>query len=843
VTHTAARVLTTLADLDRADRTDGQLLGAFARGRDEAAFAALVRRHGPMVLGVCRRVLRNGADADDAFQAAFLVLARRAAALGPREVLAGFLHRVAFNTARKLREANRRRAAREAPLAGVAEPAAGTDDARDELLAVLDEEVSRLPDRYRVPVVLCDLQGATRREAALRLGWPEGTVAGRLARARKLLADRLAARGVAPAAGVVVVVPGASAVAGVVRLAAGGAAPARVAELSQGVLTAMFAKKLRAAAAVVLTAGLVVAGAYRAATARPDPAPPPVAKGEKAAPAPPADSRGLTVIPLKKLDPEATAKVVADGFKGKGVTVVGVPEEKLLLVYADEKVVAEVRAVLLKLGEAAPPPPRVFRLDGVSAPAAARELNEIFNGPGGKLGRVTVVPIADANALLVYGAPIDLLTVEKLLEKQISREPAPAPKPATEKTFSVNFRTVPWDHVLAWYAEMSGLTPIHSVKPTGTLTVAAPKGRALTLAEVTDLLNDALMQQKFILVRRRVSFTILPSDEKIDPTAVPRIELSELPKRGTTELVQVLLPLKTLSVEDVAPEVKAMLSPFGTAAPLKGLNSLILLDTAGNVRRVVDTLQKVEEAPDRGDTLTHKFVYRKAAEEAEKLKTLLADKDTPSTIDPRYNPYQGPAGRGRSVTITVNERNNSVTVTAPPDKLALARKLIEASDKPLYDGQKPVPSDDPELRKYSVPRGTADEIAKAVGASYPGVRVVPLIQTDEIMVYGTPAEHAQLARQLNDLTRKDDPKEPGKPAAPAPRPDDPALPELRKYSVPRGNPVEVVKAVGVLCPDARVVALPASDEVLVYGTPAEHAHVADTLGKLFPGARQVPEKK
>ncbi|MBA4064038.1 MAG: hypothetical protein C0501_10060 [Isosphaera sp.] len=768
VTNTAARVLTTLADLDRADRTDGQLLGAFVRGRDEAAFAALVRRHGPMVLGVCRRVLRNGADADDAFQAAFLVLARRAGALGSRELLAGFLHRVAFNTARKLRRANRRRAGRETPLAGVAEPAAAVSDDRDELLAVLDEELSRLPDRYRVPVVLCDLEGATRREAAVRLGWPEGTVAGRLARARKLLADRLAARGVAPAAGVVVVVPGASAtpglVAGAVRLAAGGAASARVAELSQGVLTAMFANKLRAAAAVALTAGLVVAGAYRAATAGPDPAPPPVAKGEKAAAAPPADGRGLTVIPLKTLDPEATAKVVADGFKGKGVTVVGVPDERLLLVYADEKVVAEVRAVLLKLGEATPPPPRVFRLDGAAAPAVARELNEIFNGPGGKGGRrVTAVALADANALLVYGSPVDLLTVEKLLaEKLVGRGPGPAPEPAAEKTFAVNFRNVPWADVLAWYAAESGLTPIYSVKPTGTVTLRAPQDRKLTMAEVTDLINDAMMTQKFLLVRRRVTFTIIPADEKIEPGAVPRIELSEVVRRGSTELVQVLVPLKTLLVEDVEPEVRKMLTPFGSVSALRKMNTLIVTDTAGNVQRIVLTLQKVEEVPVGGDTLTHKFVYRKAAEEAERLKTLLTDKDTSVTVAGTPPGYYDAARRAKSVAITVDAKNNSVTVTAPPEKIALTRRIIEESDKPQYPGQPVFVVADAELRKYSVPRGTADAVAKAITTTYPEVRVVTLPKTDEILVYGTPAEHLLVAAKFTVLTPDPVKKEPEK---------------------------------------------------------------------------------
>jgi RNA polymerase sigma factor (sigma-70 family) len=158
--NTVTQILDSIAEeAARADRTDGQLLDLFVRLRDEAAFAAVVRRHGPMVLGVCRRVLRNAADADDAFQAAFLVLARKASTITTRHLLAQWLYGVAYNTARKLRQSNARRALREGPLAG-AEPLASAPDARDELLVILDEELNQLPDRYRAVLVLCDLEGA-----------------------------------------------------------------------------------------------------------------------------------------------------------------------------------------------------------------------------------------------------------------------------------------------------------------------------------------------------------------------------------------------------------------------------------------------------------------------------------------------------------------------------------------------------------------------------------------------------------------------------------------------------------------------------------------------------------
>jgi RNA polymerase sigma-70 factor (ECF subfamily) len=167
---------------------DGDLLDLFLRARDGAAFAELVQRHGPMVLGVCRRVLGNDHDAEDAFQATFLVLVRRAADVRPAGRLGSWLYGVAWRTAREARRAAARRRAVEARV--MPRPQA-VEDPWAELYPVLDRELAGLPDRYRAPVVLCDLEGRTRKEAAQLLGWHEGTVSSRLSRARALLARRL----------------------------------------------------------------------------------------------------------------------------------------------------------------------------------------------------------------------------------------------------------------------------------------------------------------------------------------------------------------------------------------------------------------------------------------------------------------------------------------------------------------------------------------------------------------------------------------------------------------------------------------------------------------------------
>ena len=182
---------------------DEELLVRFAANREEAVFDAIVRRHGPMVWGVCRRVLRDHHAAEDAFQVTFLVLARRAGSVRRPGQLAQWLHGGARQTARKARSIALKRVGRERPIGESlgAVPAGSTSDPAGDLLPLLDQELGRLPDKYRDPVILCELEGLTHREAADRLGGPVGTVAGRLSRARGLLAERLARRGVAIAVG------------------------------------------------------------------------------------------------------------------------------------------------------------------------------------------------------------------------------------------------------------------------------------------------------------------------------------------------------------------------------------------------------------------------------------------------------------------------------------------------------------------------------------------------------------------------------------------------------------------------------------------------------------------
>ncbi len=277
------RQLQTLFDLGSiGELTDGQLLERFTTSSGETAelaFAALVDRHGPMVLRVCRGCLRDPNDVQDAFQATFLVLVRKARSLWVRDSLGPWLHRVAHGVAsRSLRSAARRRAHER--IAAEARPTwvSGADDWND-FFSVLHEEIDRLPERCRVPIVLCDLEGLTHEQAARRLCWPVGTVKSRLTRGREWLRGRLVRRGLAPAVGLLGMASTARSAPAAVpaelvqatvqaaRCLAAGATtakiiPTSVAVLLEGALSTMFMTKIKLG---VLTCGLLATGAVVAA--------------------------------------------------------------------------------------------------------------------------------------------------------------------------------------------------------------------------------------------------------------------------------------------------------------------------------------------------------------------------------------------------------------------------------------------------------------------------------------------------------------------------------------------------------------------------------------------------
>jgi RNA polymerase sigma factor (sigma-70 family) len=263
---------------ESAELTDGQLLECFVSRREPAALEALVQRHGPMVWGVCRRVLRNHHDAEDAFQATYLVLVRKAASITPREMVGNWLYGVAYQTALKARATEAKRKGRERPVTPMPEPAVTYHDYWSDLQPLLDQAVNLLPAKYRAVIVLCDLEGKTKSEAARQLGLPEGTVASRVARARTILARRLARHGLAlssatlagvlskQAASAAVPTSVTTSTIKVVTLVAAGQAAttellsAKVAALTEGVMKTMLLTKLRIGIAFLLVAALSAIG-------------------------------------------------------------------------------------------------------------------------------------------------------------------------------------------------------------------------------------------------------------------------------------------------------------------------------------------------------------------------------------------------------------------------------------------------------------------------------------------------------------------------------------------------------------------------------------------------------
>ena len=309
------------------DLTDGQLLSRFIEQRDQAAVTALVQRHSRMVWGVCRRILRHHHDAEDAFQATFLVLIRKAVSIRQKEVMANWLYGVAHKTAMKARAILKKRRTREEQGAAIAEPQALEQDTGNDLQSLLDQELSRLPDKYRLAIVLCDLEGKTRQEAARQLGLPQGTMAGRVTRGRAMLARRLAQRGLAVSGGALAALlsqeaaSGApiSVVASTIKAAsmfaagpvvATGAISVPVASLTEGVLKAMLLAKLQIPLMVIVALALAGTGvahrfvqtqaAEAAGTVQPSP--------HRDSPVPGGRAAAL------KQDAEKTAKVRAQEF-------------------------------------------------------------------------------------------------------------------------------------------------------------------------------------------------------------------------------------------------------------------------------------------------------------------------------------------------------------------------------------------------------------------------------------------------------------------------------------------------------------------------------------------------
>jgi RNA polymerase sigma factor (sigma-70 family) len=330
---------------------DAELLDRFMNGDDDAAFASLVHRHGPMVLGICRRILMNEEDAEDAFQATFLTLSRNAKSIRAQESVGGWLYSVAYRIAHKARieAARRRKHEGSATLGQMSDPLAQLTVR--EAHEVLDRELAQLPDKLRVPLVLCYLEGLTRDEAARQLGWSPTMLKTRLEQARERLRKRLQSRGLAFSGALVAslfyegtawaAVPS-TLLESTLKIAAPGATelvvPAQVAALTEGVMKTMFLTNLKIATAVLVLVAVVATGASiaRLPVLAAEPPQPPKAE-QPAASAADKPKAGVKPVVVKE---ENQLISVAWSADGKTVATVGIRSELVELADGEKALMA-----------------------------------------------------------------------------------------------------------------------------------------------------------------------------------------------------------------------------------------------------------------------------------------------------------------------------------------------------------------------------------------------------------------------------------------------------------------------------------------------------------------------
>lgn len=391
------------------------------------AFSALVDRHGPMVLAACRRSLGDTHAAEDAFQATFLVLSRRASTISPRAPLAAWLHGVAVRVASEARRSSIRRQRREERSM----PPATVEDSRREdidTLAILDEELASLPDRYRAALVLCELEGRSRRDAAASLNIAEGTLSSRLARGRTLLKARLIRRGVAPAAALMATSTADASVplslaAATVASAMNGNMPAGVALLAGRVVKVMFLSKLKPSMVLLLLAGTVGLGVQAGIPRRDDPRPVVADQGVVTTSHLDATARGVVVdeagrpVAGAEVRCESVDETIARGTAGPdGTFSIVVPRARLanVIVTADDRVGDRIGVRLFELDGDDLPPGRVVVkpcrrvvvevVDSAGKPVAGAGVEAvgqgypIFEATTGSDGIATLRTPADARA-------------------------------------------------------------------------------------------------------------------------------------------------------------------------------------------------------------------------------------------------------------------------------------------------------------------------------------------------------------------------------------------------------------------------------------------------------------
>lgn len=339
---------------------------------------------------------------------------------------------------------------------------------------------------------------------------------------------------------------------------------------------------------------------------------------------------------------------------------------------------------------------------------------------------------------------------------------------ATVKELSFNFRYAPWTDVLTLFAEAAGLTLDLNAVPPGTFNYR--DNRKYSPTEALDVLNGYLLQKGFVLVRRDQFLVVVNIDNGIPPNLVPTVPLDELPSRGRNELMTVLIPLEGMSAEDAATEARELLGPQGKVVALSKANKLVVTDIGSNLQRIHGLITGFDV--EDGDKIFRRF-------ELEHISVLDADAvvrdlfglgargvenvsgssrgydsrsryGSSSSRDPRYSP-PAPADPNATVTLAIDERTNSLLVTASPANIKIVEEAIKAVDLPPLDGMTSRSSREPYLEVYQLETADAMEVTKTLNVMYPGTILNEDGRTRRIHIKATQDQHQEIAATIRQL--------------------------------------------------------------------------------------------
>jgi type II secretory pathway component GspD/PulD (secretin) len=335
------------------------------------------------------------------------------------------------------------------------------------------------------------------------------------------------------------------------------------------------------------------------------------------------------------------------------------------------------------------------------------------------------------------------------------------------KDFTFEMQNKPWRNVLEWLADQSGVPLSTSALPAGTFTFIPPKGNPhrFTLPQVIDILNESLAKQKYILIRCENSFLLLPSDEKIDPSLLPRIDPQDFDLHGNSELVQLVLTLKRLSADDTATEVKKMMGPFGNAQVMKRANQLVLQDTVGNLKKIYQTL-KVTENHAESTRSIHAYVchYARASDAVKLVRELLDDLLEPFDGRSSRLPIAGSGGHAGdrapprvvlperplayAYRIAADDRTNAVLIKGPAGIIAQAQEILKYIDQPARGSE--IVKSMLTFKTYPLSDRNAPAVARILQEIYrksPDIRISEVGST-EILVYAGEDEQLAIGKLL-----------------------------------------------------------------------------------------------